>query len=301
MLLTAAFATIPSLAQQAGADDQQVLQLRYESVSARVGFSTGVMSDIISLVPQASGLNSNIDKLNADLATLGGYVSAGDAAGFGGFVSGTINPDLQAANQAMVEARTHYREWNVTAATRQALKVKYDARKATFEGQMQQIAIEMGNNRLTRYNDAIARTNGQMTKLSAKGVDVSGIQTAVSSAETNVIQPLQAAVASGNAVQVRTELKDKSLGNGAPYSYHFWAKKDIAASGAISVKLADNATKAGMSDQLAEVNAQIAAAQAALDSADTSPYTTEQKSTIWDNLKSAAQGLEDIIKALGGH
>jgi hypothetical protein len=266
-----------------------------------VGFTTGVMADIVSLVPQASGLNTNIGQLNADLSTLGGFVSAVDASGFNSYVSGTINTDLKSADRAMVEARTHYREWNVTLSTRQELKSKYDARKATFDAQMQAVTVELGNLRLTNYNDAVTKANAQIDRLSAKGVDVSGIQAAVSGGQASVILPLQAAVTSGNADSVKAELKGRSLGNGAPFSYHFWAKKDIASTSAISAKIADNATLAGYGDQLADVNAKIAAAQSALAATGTNPYAAGQKDSVWDNLKAAAEGLKGIIKALGGH
>jgi hypothetical protein len=301
VLLMAAMAA-PSFAQDANAYEQQILQARYDSVSARVGFTTGVMADIVSLIPQASDLlDPQIEKLNSDLATLSGYVAAVDNNGFNSYVCGTINPDLQAAHQAMAEARTHYREWGVTPQTRQELKVKYDARKATFDAQMQQVTLQLGNIRLTHYNDAVARANDQMSRLSAKGVDVTGVQGVVDGAQSSVIAPLQSAVASGSPEAVRAELKDKCLGNGAPYSYHFWARKDIQVTSAISANIADSATGAGYGDELADVNAKIEAAQSTLESVGTSPYTAGQQDTIWNNLKSAAEGLKNIIKGLGGH
>ena len=299
--LLVAVLAIPSFAQQANANDQQVLQLRYESVGARVGFSAGVMTDIVSLVPQASDLNSHIDQLNADLSTLDGYVSAGDASGFGSYVKGTVDPDMQAANAAMKADRLHFKEWNVTAGTRQALKTDFDARKATFDSQIGSITLQLGSIRLADYNEAVAKYDDRMSKLSAKGVDVSAMQSIEAGAQADVISPLQAAVASGNASLVRAELKDKSLGNGAPYSYHFWAKMDTAGGQATSARIADNATKAGYGDQLAQVNANLSTAQSTLNSVGTNPYTTGQKDTIWDSLKAAAEGLKNIIAALGGH
>jgi hypothetical protein len=165
--------------------------------------------------------------------------------------------------------------------TRQELKTKYDARKATFDAQVQAVTIEPGNIRLSSYNDAVTKADAQIDKLSAKGVDVSGVQAAVSGGQSSVILPLQAAVASGNADSVKAELKGKSLGNGAPFSYHFWAKKDIASTSAIGAKIADNATLAGYGDQLADVNAKIAAAQSAPDTTGTNPYTGGQKDSVW--------------------
>ncbi|HUL61669.1 MAG TPA: hypothetical protein VLT35_01295 [Methanocella sp.] len=301
-LLMAALA-MPAAAQQADtkAYDQQVLQLRYESVSARVGFTTGVMADVVSLVPNASDLNAHIDRLNADLSTLSGYVAAGDPSGFSSFVSGTIDPDMQDANKAVLAARAHFREWGVTAETRAQLKTMYDQRKATFEARMNNVVIGLGNLRLTHYNDAVAKYDDRMTKLSAKGVDVSGMQAVEAGAQASVIGPLQTAIASADPAAVKAELKDKCLGNGAPYSYHFWAKMDTAGGQAISARVADNATQAGYGEQLAQVNAELATAQSTLDSVGTNPYTIEQKSTIWDSLKAAADGLKDLIKLLGGH
>jgi hypothetical protein len=300
-LLMIAATSIPSMAATANPYELQILQARYDSVSARVGFTTGVMADFVSLVPQAADLlNPPADKLNADLATLSTYVSSGDPAGFTSFVTGTINQDMQAANRAMIEARTQYHNWNVTMQTRQELRTMYEERKGTFDAQIQAVSIQLGNIRLTHYNDAVAKANDQMTRLSARGVDISGIQGVVSGAQSAVISPLQSAVASGNADSVKAELRNKCLGNGAPYSYHFWAKKDIAGTSAISARIADNATAAGLGNQLADVNAKIAAAQSTLDSVGTNPYTAEQKNTIWNSLKSVAEQLRSLIAALGG-
>ena len=299
-LMIAATAT-PSFAATANSYQQQILQARYDTVSARVGFTTGVMTDIVSLVPRASDLNAHVDRLNADLSTLSGYVSAGDSNGFTSFVSGTINADMKSAQDAMKADRTRYRAWGVTQQARLELKNKYDQRKATFDSRMSSVTIQLGNIRLASYDDAVAKFDGRMGKLSARGVDVSGMQSVEAGAQSAVISPLRAAVASCIAATVRVELKDRSLGNGAPYSYHFWAKMDAEGTKAITAKIADNATRAGYGDQIAEVNAKLAAAQSTLDRVGTSPYTAGQQDSIFNNLKAAAVQLKDIIKALGGH
>lgn len=72
--------------------EQQVLQARYDMTSANVGFITGVMADAVSLIPQASNLQAPADKLNSDLATLQGYVSSVDNAGFNSYIQNTIIP-----------------------------------------------------------------------------------------------------------------------------------------------------------------------------------------------------------------
>ncbi len=86
-----AFASTAS-ASTAGPNDQQALQARYDLVNAHVGFMTGVMSDIISLVPQATNLQAPSDKLNSDMSTLQGFVSSSDKDGFSSYIKSTSSP-----------------------------------------------------------------------------------------------------------------------------------------------------------------------------------------------------------------
>ena len=291
---------IPSFAAKPNTYDQQLLQIRYDAVDARVGFTTGVLTDVASLVPQASDLNSHISQLNGDLATLNTYVQNGDPSGFTSYVSGTIDPDLRSAHSALAADRLQFHAWNVSKDTRDQLKTDYQNRLAAFQSQMNSITLERGNLRLSWYNDAITSFDGRMTNLSAKGVDVSAMQSIRADAQASVIVPLQAAVTAGDVNATKDQLKGTALGNGAPYSYHFWAKMDLAGENALLGKIADNATQAGHGDQVATVSSQLSTVSSTLTTVGTSPYTIPQKNTIWDNLKSAAQGIRTIIKELGG-
>lgn len=292
---------VPSFAAPASTYDQQILQIRYDTVSARVGFTTGVMTDIVSLVPQASDLNDQAGKLNADLSALNGYVSANDQKGFNTCVSGTINSDIKAANQAMAADRAHFREWNVTKETRQQLKTDFDSRKTTYESQIRSDTLQLGSLRLAYYNQAVAGYDGRIANLSAKGADVSGMQSVMAGARSSVISPLQSAVSAGDVNATKEELKGKCLGNGAPYSYHFWAKMDLESLKAGTARLADNATKAGHGDQITDVNAKLATVQSTLNAAGTSPYSGDQKDNIWNSLKAASEELKTVIQEMKGH
>lgn len=291
---------LPASAASANPYDQQILQARYDYVSARVGFMTGVLSDTASLVANASDLNTNVRALDNDLDTLKGYVNANDKAGFDNCVKATIHTDMQAAVDALKADRQQFKEWGVTAATKQQLLSDYQSRKVACESQTNSATVEMGGVKLQYYNDVMSKADSGIATLSSKGVDVSGMQAAESGARTNVIAPLQSAVSSGDAGAVKSELTGKCLGNGAPYSYHYFAQSDLAKLNALTEKIADNATAAGHGDQISDVNARLSAAQGALSAAGTSPYSGDQKDTVWNNLKAASGELKTIIQELQG-
>lgn len=282
--------------------DQQILQARYDLVSSRVNFATGVLTDTSTLVASASDLIAHVDELNCDLSTLkgyvDGYVDANDKNGFDSYVSGTIQPDMQSALDALKADMKQFKAWGVTPATIQQLRADYQNRKNTFDQQTNAAIIELGGIRLTYYNDLMSKTDARMSELSGKGIDVSGMQSVKTGAESNVIGPLQSAVSSGDANAVKAELNDKCLANGAPYSYHFYAKIDLEALKAISAKIGACVNNSTVQQQLAEVNAKLSSAESTLNVVGTNPYTSEQQSQVWDNLKAASDGLKAIIKEL---
>lgn len=282
--------------------DQQILQARYDLASARVNFATGVLTDTSTLVASASDLIAHVDELNCDLSTLkgyvDGYVDANDKNGFDSYVSGTIQPDMQSALDALKADMKQFKAWGVTPATIQQLRADYQNRKNTFDQQTNAAIIELGGIRLTYYNDLMSKTDARMSELSGKGIDVSGMQSVKTGAESNVIGPLQSAVSSGDANAVKAELNDKCLANGAPYSYHFYAKIDLEALKAISAKIGACVNNSTVQQQLAEVNAKLSSVEGTLNVVGTNPYTSEQQSQVWDNLKAASDGLKAIIKEL---
>ena len=301
-VLFVAMLAVPALTTSvfaAGASyDQQVLQARYDAVSARVDFASGVLTDTATLITNASDLNAPAGKLNGDLGTLKGYASSGDKSGFNSYLTGTVQPDMTAAMAAFKDDRTHFKAWGVSASTIQQLKADYQSRKNTLDQQTAAAVIELGNVRLNYYNDVMSKDDQRMSQLSAKGIDVSGMQSVKSEAMSNVVSPLQTAVSSGNADAVKAQLHDKCIGNGQPYSDHFFAKSDLAALTATSARIGSGTDNATVQQQLSDVNSKLSAAQGTLSSVGTSPYTSDQQNQVWNNLKAASDGLKTILKEL---
>ncbi len=294
-----AFASMAS-ASTASPNDQQDLQARYDLVNAHVGFMTGVMSDIVSLVPQATNLQAPSDKLNSDMSTLQGFVSSSDKDGFSNYVKSTIQPDVQAGNDALKTDRQQYKSWNVTAATVQQLKTDYQSRKATYDTQVNSANVELGNAVLGGYNTVFQAHDTLMNNMSSKGFDVSGMQAAQSDAQASVITPLQNALGTQNGTTVRNELKSASLGNGAPYSDHYYAKFDLAKLSSVSAKIAASTNNSTVQQQLSDVNSQLSSSSSTLGAVGTAPYSGSQQDQVWNPIKSAASELKTIIGELKG-
>jgi len=144
----------------------------------------------------------------------------------------------------------------------------------------------------------MSKDDQRMSQLSARGIDVSGMESVKSEAMSSVVTPLQSAISSGNADAVKAELHDKCLGNGQPYSDHFFAKTDLAALTATGAKIGASTDNATIQQQLADANAKLSSAQGTLNVVGTNPYTSDQQSQIWDNLKAASDGLKTILKEL---
>jgi hypothetical protein len=278
--------------------EQQILHARYDLVGARVGFAAGVLADTSSLVVNASDLTAHADELNADLNTLKGYVDANDRDGFNSYVSSTISPDMKSALDALKADMQQFKAWGVSGETIKQLREGYQARKSTFQQQTDAAIVELGNVRLTYYNDLVSKADARMSEMSARGIDVSGMQGVTAGAGSNVISPLQAAVNSNDANAVKEQLKDKCIANGAPYSYHIYAKLDLEALKAVSAKISVSTNNSSIQQQLAAVNEKLSGAEGTLNAVGTNPYTSDQQSQVWDSLKAASEGLKEIIKGL---
>jgi|GEM_PF-4239903 len=292
---------VSGIAATPNAYDQQILQSRYDMTSANIGFVTGVMTDTVSLVPQASNLQQPADKLNSDLATLQGYVSSDDRDGFNNYVKNTITPDVKSAQTAIKDDRTQWKSWNVTPSTIQQLKTDYQNRKTAYDSQVNAAWVQLGNARLQYYNSVMSNNDAVMANMTSKGLGVSGMQAAENGAKSNVIAPLQSAVSSGDATTIKNELKAKSLGDGAPYSYHFFANNDLARLQSISNKIsASGNLSSSVQQQLDDANAKLNAASSVLQTVGTSPYSGSQSDQIWGDggLKGAAQELKTIVNEL---
>lgn len=155
--------------------------------------------------------------------------------------------------------------------------------------------VRIGEQRLSEYNNLLSMENTQITNMASRGFDVAGLQSVVAGAETNVVDPLQNAVNTGNGTIIRNELMSVCLDNGAPYSYHYSAQINLARLTSINDKLATLTSNSTIQGQISDVNSTLATVSSTLGSIGTNPYTGSQESQVWDGLKAASQELRTII------
>ncbi len=301
LLLPLALLLMVPLASAASAKNGGYITAAYDNVKCLTDFEDSVIGSITGAVPQASGLSASADKLTSDTSTLQGYAAGGDAEGFRSFLRGTYEPDVTAANQAIRDARKSYRDWNVSASTRASLKASFNESQATLSSCRAASLGEAGQARVKGYQDTLAEYGAKADNLSAKGIDASGMRDAISSAQSTIVAPLQAALASATTPQeMRAALGGYCLANGCANGTndHFYAKFDGAKLQAILDYVKPNATAAGLGAQVSQAQSDIDAAQAALNSVGTFKYDPSNEKAVWDGLKDAATQMKSILKGM---
>jgi hypothetical protein len=98
------------------------LAVRYAVVESKIDLTIGTIEAITDLIPEASDLNEYAVKLNNDLNTLQTYVTANDTTGFNAYIRSTIQPDMQAANKAIITDKQQFKAWGVTKEKLKLLK-----------------------------------------------------------------------------------------------------------------------------------------------------------------------------------
>ena len=306
-LLIAAF--IPTLAAQAGAasaqSDQQALTLRYDLVNAHAAFATGYMGDIMSLVPQASDLQSQVSTINSDVSTLNSYVMSNDNAGFNNYVKNTLTPAFQASQAAIKADRDNYKSWNVTLATRTKLASDYQVLKTQYESQVsstnaQLYSLLLGD-RINQYNTVIQKNDQVIANMSSKGYDVSGMQALQGSAQS-VVSKLQS-VQGSDPTTIKNMLKAECLGNGATYSEHYYAEFDLARLQSVSAKMApivSSSNNTAAQQAFATANSDLSSVSSTLQAVNHQAYSGGQQDQVWGDsgLKGASQNLKTVLDDL---
>lgn len=155
-----------------------------------------------------------------------------------------------------------------------------------------------GSKKRDYYNKVLNGSEQRISAMRQAGIDVSGMETVLAGARSDVVAPLGSALDSGDKDQVSSELKSKCLFNGTSYSYHYGAKMDLEALKATIKKIENVATRAGHGGEITEAKLHISNAESTMLAAGTSPYTAEQKAYINAELKSASLILADVIVSM---
>src|SRR3990167_6764806 len=81
------------------------LDSAFAHAKCKADFTVGVLNSYSTNLPNASALNQNADKLQADLTKLDGFEKESDIDGYRDFLKGTFDPDLKAARDSVQDVR----------------------------------------------------------------------------------------------------------------------------------------------------------------------------------------------------
>jgi hypothetical protein len=320
LLMLVAVLMVPSFAAGLGATAGSAMQAgslltaRVQHLSCTVDFTTTVMNEVASAVPQGSAaLTADIAKLNGDESQLSSLASAGDPNAFDSFVSGTLTSDVRQGISDLHAARRGFAGGNVTSQTLAQLESGYSTAHSTLVSCNNGAVSALLQGRINQFTAVINGWNGRISALGAKGFDTAAMQAVASGAASQVVTPLQNALQSGDQAQMEAALQTYCIGdecagvNGSqPYDYHGFAQMALATlqaevSKAGTDPLIANLTAAGItvnSSALSDATQQLDNVSSTLASVGTAKYAAGQDQAIESSLKQAATDLVGFTQAL---
>lgn len=230
-------------------------------------------------------------------------MSEGDVKEFNEFVRGTVIPDLKEAWEAVKEDRASFRKWGVSNETIRELRIEANESRTEYEECVSSAIVLAGRAKVSWYNEVLAKAQNKVANLSAKGIDATEMTSVINGAESKVVGPLEAAVATDNSATIKSALHTYRLfngGNESSVSYHFAAKFATAKLDAVLAKIAPEAKAAGYEAQVNEIQAKISAASALLQQIGDKKYTEGQREQVWGDIKSAGEQLRELLDKLHG-
>lgn len=303
-------------------------------VKCKDAFTVGVMGPMSSTDPSMS---PHMSSVQADEAQLQSYADHGDLAGFRNYVRQNYDPQMKSANQAVKDWRTangrnppagNFTPGNLTGRTGpemnatdrnftgrnftgragpdmnttgnspNAFRGDYPQLKATYDKCNLDALKDYANAKAQAYSEQLDDYAAKTASLNAKGMDVSGMNSLISDARSEVVTALQSDISSATDAQgVAAALKAHCLYDSCPQTgnFHFeakWESEKLAQM--LSVIKANNAS-ANYTTQMSTVESDISTANSGLSAVDSAQYTSAQHDQIWDALNDAAKNLKEIL------
>lgn len=269
-------------------------------VACRANFTIGVIQSLQG-VSSTPDLSSQVSNLQNDLTHLNTLQQGGNLAAFRAYVQGTFDVHLKDARLAVAQWRTDNRG-NLTDSQKNSIATTYSTLKTSFDSCTQDTLKQLGDERVQDFTDEVSRLQNVAENLSSRGVDVSGINTVLQDAQTQIITPLQNAVSSAQTTSdLQNAVKGYCLYNGCTNGtdYHLEARFEIAKiNSVVSFLQGKNITQAGQSD-LTQASNQANAAKTILDGLNNRNATPDQEKQMWTDIISAYGSLKQA-RAAGG-
>lgn len=269
-------------------------------VQCKNTFMTGVMDSIISadpssgasLEPQISALNQNENKLQGD-------VSSADAQSFRSDVFGTYDPSVKSSRDSVLNWRAGTK--NMSRQTRLSLASNYTQLLQSYGTCAQGALKNYADAKVSSYSDELSYAQSTADNLSKKGVSVDAMDSLITDANSQIVQPLQSAVDSAtDAKGYLSALSQYCLYDGCRNgtNFHFSAKFETAKIDAIYQAVDASPKAANYTTQLNTAQSDISAAQSDISAMGTTQGTTALYSDIASKLKDAGEQIKEVLAGM---
>lgn len=284
-----------AFADQGSASQSQNLQLQLASVTCTDTHATSYLNDVVSVINNATITSTmtttDIPKLNADFAALQADTNANSTAQFK-TDSQKYNSDQRTANLDAISAirAAHSKTVNSTLKSDNA-QLQSAQKSCLFEAKQQKAQIQV-----QKFDKAMTHAQNLSNRLTKHGANTEGLNQTINTAN-NQIQAFQTEVNNAhNSTQLQAALNSFCLYSGCKTAnnFHFAANTAIQADQAKLNLLAGKNSTSSFQALIGQAQTDITNAQTALSQVGANPYQGMQSSTVWNDIKAAA----DIIHQL---
>lgn len=274
----------------------ELIDSSFDNAMCKARFMTGVLESLAGAVNDSGELEGDLDALEADIEALQGYADAGDGRGYRDYLKGEYATHMREAREHIMSARK-----GVGGPLREQLRSEYESLRSEYNTCNEESLDRFSEAKVNAYEVALEKAQERADNLSGKGIDTDGLESLISDAREQVVDPLKAALdGAESGTDVRDALHDYCLYNGCKdgLNFHFEVKFEAEKLDSVLAAVSDEAADAGLSDDVSEAQADIDAASGAIEDAGTSQYTDGAGQDILENLRDAAQKIKDILREL---
>jgi hypothetical protein len=264
-----------------------------QEATCRINFNIGLINEFVSEFPNASSnMQASLSALQNDLSQV---QSLGNATDVQKFVNGQYTNDVRNAIFSVPTQEVK----GISQSRKVALIASYNQLKSVYDLCEETNYINITNERLNAYQIQINNFQNKTDVLAAKGFDVTSLNQLLAEAQTQIITPLQNALANASsAQQVRDALKSYCLFDGCinGTNFHLDAKFDIARLNIVLSDLQNNSAALNLDNTLLlQAQQYLSDAQSILNSIGTNNYQNGHGQQIFSDIQKASKDIVQLM------
>jgi hypothetical protein len=277
-------------------------EAKYEKATCEADFAKANANNVIEVVSSSSStLSPLITAVDNNLSALSDYVDEMSDSNktqldmlnkyMGSFMFSVQNLNKTTQNEFRNGMKTL--DGNTRKETMDGMKADFASLKATFLVCKIEALKKLSLAKVDAFNQILSAWEAKMATFQSKGLDTTGMEAIIADAQSQVIDPMTAAINAGDS----NASKDYCLMNGCnKVNFHFAAKMEAAKLEAIIAKVNASTTDQNVLTITAEAQKNVDDAQAELATIGNNKYQ-QGKDKVWEKLTTASNDLRKVIKS----